>query len=252
MDTVVKGLITLFNTILESSSDSQFYFNVYKYIDFIEKNKTLSKIIEKSESAYSKEFSKINKNCSPISDEAASLMDIQIRILEQNSLYAKDYAFLKTRIYDNTLWNEEDCNKKCNWYDNKRDRYQNRLNQFHATFLKTLEKPADFQFDLKTGDFIFYNTHGNLPLGGQEFKVFSTLYSSLDFQADYLRLIKSYNPTVEIAQKSHRDDLFVIIRNLKERLNILPATKTSNSDIFKNNKKIGYRLVFSPNDKNIE
>ncbi len=169
------------------------------------------------------------------------------------------------RTEETGLWSKEKLRVYNNWFKGgMREYYTDELKKFHLDFLAELEKlgidgeevlpelpkqKMPFSFNNRTGDFVFHDLKGTLSLGTQEFKVFSTLYTSPDYQADYLTLLKSYNPGVETASKTYRDNLSLIIRNLKERFNILPSTKTSNPDIFLNIKKFGYRLIFSPTDK---
>jgi len=294
MGTVASYLKNHYRAVIQSSSEPLFYKNVHAYLNFVLKNPDLALIMDESEKEYLIKHKEIWGDKKSTTNRQLEEKEEQTHRLEQFSLYAKDFAFLYTRIYafieeyknhtepderpylqaiimlrgidriKSTLWHKEDLEQYSRWYTGKRKEYESRLRQFHADLLTRIEKPKDYKketpvksnlplsFNTRTGDFVFYKTKGNLSLGGQEFKVFSTLYNSPDFQADYLKLIQSYNPTVEVAHKAYRDDLFVIIRNIKERLNILPTTKTSNPDIFKNNKKIGYRLVFSSIDKNTE
>ena len=293
MNNLLKTLKILYTSALQSDSDSTFYFGVHAYIDLIVKTPVLSAIMEKSDIDYHREHAEIWQIRKSTDYELDYQSELTNR-LESLSLYAAHYVPLLVQIYEpleeyinpspdlkdrldpiallmvkgfqhterTGLWSTKHLkilNKK---YEGKRKEYENHLKQFHADFVKVVEKIEELPVELpkeipltfnsRTGDFAFFALKGNLSLGTQEFKVFSKLYNSPDYQAEYLTLLKSYNSNVEVATKSYRDNLSLIIRNLKEKLGILPSTPTSNPDIFKNNKKVGYRLVFSHIDKTAE
>jgi len=129
------------------------------------------------------------------------------------------------------------------------DDVRKRINELEkGTLSESVKNEIPLCLNLRTGDFSFYNTKGNFSPAGQEFKVLKTLYEDKDHQAKYLALIQSYRPLIEEATKGQKDDLYLIIRNIKEVLNILPATETSNQDVFKNIKSYGYRLIFNLNE----
>ncbi|MEK7095094.1 MAG: hypothetical protein AAB917_00355 [Patescibacteria group bacterium] len=145
------------------------------------------------------------------------------------------------------------------WFEGKRDRYEKDLRQFHLMFLDELdkikvgEKPlvsieknysTPFSFNERTGDFTFLKTKGNISPGSQEYKVFITLYNGNEYMAEYLDILKSISPNIESVTKVNKATLHTIIRNVKEKLGILPETEASNPDIIRNIPKLGYRLVF--------
>ena len=68
------------------------------------------------------------------------------------------------------------------------------------------------------------------------------LLKSKDYQSDYGSLIKSIWPNKEDS-KINRMELSQVLKSVKKTLGILPKNKTSNSDIFKNIKGFGYRIL---------
>ncbi len=152
------------------------------------------------------------------------------------------------------LWGRETIKQCSKWYTDKRKDYEDRLKQFHNDFLMEVEKNGiSSKKDLvaltlndQTGSFIFYKTKGDLSPNGQEFKVLNTLLNSKNHQVNYLNLLKSYNHNIVTVSKISKYNLYVVIRNIKRKLAILPKTKNSNTDIFENKKNFGYRLIFQP------
>ncbi len=97
-------------------------------------------------------------------------------------------------------------------------------------------------FNKNTGDFIFNKVKGNLTPKSQEFHFIKTILESKDKQADYATLISKIwdgKPN----SKSARNDLNIIVRNVKQKLLILPKTKSKNPDILKSVKNLGYRII---------
>jgi len=139
------------------------------------------------------------------------------------------------------------------WYKNQRDRYQHELDQFHMMFIFDVEKLDQIivpttkdlsQFlNFKTGDFIYLGTKGNLPISGQEFKVLKTLLTAPDFMASHDELVRSFIPNIANATKSQKSALSIIIRNIKNKLSVLPETVSSKPDPFHSVRGNGYRLV---------
>jgi len=171
------------------------------------------------------------------------------------------------RTKEMKLWSNDYLKSHYKWFDGQRKRYEDDLRQFHADFLtelyktdsKTINKPAVVEnpkpplvMNMRTGDFSFYKTTGNFSPVGQEFKVLRTLYEDKDCQASFLSLLQSYMPNLEKENKAHKDALYQVIRNVKEKLGILPEGKASNPDIFKTVKGFGYRLILSPDETGAE
>lgn len=165
--------------------------------------------------------------------------------------YGIDYAKKMKR------WDKEYLNLCNNWFDGKRPTYEAELKQFHLLMLEELAKQKlivitqeiittkiPLYLNLTTGDFVFHNTRGTFSPATQEFKILSTLLYSKDYTATHLELYRAIHPNKEQIGKTQRDQLSLIIRNIKKKLNILPAKKESNFDIFKSIPKIGYLLVF--------
>lgn len=162
-------------------------------------------------------------------------------------------------------WNPKNLKKYNRWFDGQRKYYENELRQFHVDFLTEVWRHGDkeiiprppknrIQLSLnpRTGDFAFHYTNSNFSPATPEFKVLSALYNDKDYQATYLALIQAYRPNITEDSKSQKDDLYSVIKNIKEKLNILPASETSNPDIFQNIKNIGCRLVSKADEVNPE
>lgn len=140
-----------------------------------------------------------------------------------------------------------------NWYKNQRDRYQYELGQFHMMFLVEVEKieltevPEMKKFtpflNLETGDFHYMGSRGNFTISGQEFNVLKTLSESPNYQATYLKLVQSFIPSVERVTSVQKDALRTVIRNIKEKLGVLPKSPHSKKDPFKVIRLYGYKLV---------
>jgi hypothetical protein len=167
--------------------------------------------------------------------------------------------WMKESPHELHKWNPKRIKSFNKWYEGERKYYEDELRKFQLDFLTEVGKLEDkeenilpepekikipLEINQRTGDFTFYDTAGNFPFGGKEFSVINTLYNSKDFIASYLSLIQSYNPNIDIATKAQKDDLYLIIRDIKKRLNISSDLKTGNPDIFMNIKNRGYRLIF--------
>ena len=127
--------------------------------------------------------------------------------------------------------------------------YKNCLYRSLYDAWRETKEPKDtnpFKIDFVTGDFTFYKTTGNFPFGGKEFLVITTLYQTNSHMVSYLELIQSYNTNIEQATKAQKDDLYLVIRDIKKRLNISSEAETTNPDIIKNVKGFGYRLILKP------
>jgi hypothetical protein len=157
-------------------------------------------------------------------------------------------------------WAKSEFRRYNEWYDGKRNFYESALQNFHSYFLRELsntksekkpgvdsnkEKQTILSFNSTTGDFSFFKIVGNLSPGSREFKVFQALYEASENQLTYLELIKTYVPHVEKESKALKDDLYIIIKNIKNDFQILPKRKAGLPDIFKNIKNYGYRLDLS-------
>jgi len=140
------------------------------------------------------------------------------------------------------------------WYAGMRKEYESGLKQFHTDFLTAVERVKNnnlpevnnkipLRFNSKTGDFSYFNTRGTLALGTNEYKIFSLLYSNTGIFVDYLKLYQVINNEINEVRKYHKETLSQVIRNLKEKLEILPKDKAINPDIFENTPKGGYRLI---------
>lgn len=173
-----------------------------------------------------------------------------------DKLPIKEWRKLSTENNRPNLWDKDSLKSYDNWYKGQRKNYEIKLRQFHADFLTEIERTKEsnvleindgltaFEFKPRTGDFRYYQTEGTIALGTNEFKMFSLLYRSIGIFVDHLTLSRVMNTNITTVSKSHKDSLSQVIRNLKEKFGILPKTKTSNPDFFKNNPKAGYRLIF--------
>ena len=180
-------------------------------------------------------------------DEADDLQDPVVVLLFYGIEYAK-----KTK-----RWDKEYLNLYNNWFSGKRSMYEAELKQFHLLMLEELakQKPVvttpeiatvkiPLYLNLTTGDFTFHKERGTFSPASQEYKILLTLLYSKDYVATHLELYKAIHQNTERISKTQRDQLSLIVRNIKRKLNILPKTEGSNFDIFKSISKIGYSLVF--------
>ncbi len=137
-----------------------------------------------------------------------------------------------------------------NWYENKREFYGRELRDFHFLLLNAVEAVTpkndevdpDFKFDITTGDFTYGKATGTLTPKTQEYVVFKYLYENLS--ASYLDIIHQYDKGIEPPLKAYKSDLYIIIRNIKQKFGILPNGKDANPDFIVNVRDFGYRLVF--------
>ncbi|MEI8174990.1 MAG: hypothetical protein WCG28_03510, partial [bacterium] len=154
-----------------------------------------------------------------------------------------------------TLWDKSNLEEFDVRYKGKRKYYENEVKQFHADFLTEIAKTNQDLFETpkeelplkvnwRTGEFVYVKTSGTIPLKGKEYKVLYSLLHSKDYFSEYASLCKAIKPSITEVRKAHKDELSQVIKDLKMRLKILPETKTSNPDIFKVSKNVGYQLVF--------
>lgn len=272
-----------YDEILKSPSEPLFYSNVYKYIDLIVKTPELVELINKSAQEYETKHREIrefpalnNKEEDEKEKQVLHLEKFSLYAADYAFLHTRIYSYIEeskrhlepgertapqaivmlrgVHGLDSKVWNKETIDQCTKWYINRRKDYEDRLRKFHLSFLTELskhegdkatppKKELPLTLHLRTGDFTFYQTSGNFSPATPEFKVLSALYNDKDYQATYLTLIQAYRPNVEEDSKSQKDDLYSVIKNIKEKLDILPETETSNKDIFANIKNYGYRLV---------
>lgn len=272
-----------YDEILKSPSEPLFYSNVYKYIDLIVKTPDLVEVINKSAQEYEtkhreiREFPSLtNRENDEKEKQVLQLEKFSIYAADYAFLHTRIYSYIEESkhhlepgertapqaiamlrgIYglDPKVWNKETIDQCNKWYINRRKDYEERLRKFHLHFLTELSKhegdetispqsKLSLTLRPRTGDFTFHQTNGNFSPVTPEFKVLSALYNDKDNQASYLALIQAYRPDITIDSKSQKDDLYLIIKKIKEKLNIFPATETSNKNIFQNIKNYGYRLV---------
>lgn len=170
----------------------------------------------------------------------------------------KDIPRIKWGKLKNELpnrWNLKNLINLNKWYAGMREHYENQLKQFHTDFLTAIEKAnkdnlpkinnkIPLLFNSRTGDFSYFKTKGKIALGTNEFKIFSLLYSRIGIFVDHLTIYKALNTNNTEVRKSQKSALSQVIRNIKEKLEILPKDKAINPDIFENTPKGGYRLIF--------
>lgn len=194
-------------------------------------------------------------------DEPDYLQDPVALLMLRGIEWVKSQNWHKRPIEPNNRWSKKNLERYNRWFDGQRGYYTNTLKQFHYEFLGAIDGLKDeskeqkpepekikipLMFNERTGDFTFFKTSGNFSPNSQEFKIFSILYCDKNQLAEYSPLLKVLFPNIEKFGKSHKFGLYTIIRNIKEKLGILPESKTSNPDIIKNIPKFGYRLVLSP------
>jgi len=249
MDTL-SLLQNRYETAMQSGTEWLFYRNVHDYLDLIHKTPAWAQILENSESEYSSKHKAIWA-IKTRDDKELDIRENETILLERGSLYAANFALLAERIY----WPIEEQRKlNSQWLDGKRSSYEGRLRQFHSDFLTELHKnepvisrgaTLPFSFNIRTGDFKLGGVQGVFSPASQEYKVLCTIWEDKDHQASYLSLLQAYMPSVEHAGKVYKDQLRIVIRNIKERFGILPKSKAKNSDIFKAIRGFGYRLDLS-------
>jgi hypothetical protein len=157
-------------------------------------------------------------------------------------------------------WENEYLKQYNNWFGGKRSIYESELKQFHLLMLEELAKMKPvilntkeevkvvrrlpLQLNLKTGDFVYLGTKGTFSPATHEFKVLATLLYNEDYIASHIELYKAHYPNTLEIRKAHRDQISLIVRNIKKKLLILSDKETRNPDIFKSIPKQGYRLIF--------
>ncbi|MCX6755181.1 MAG: hypothetical protein NT068_01385 [Candidatus Nomurabacteria bacterium] len=173
-------LKTRYEAVLQSSSDSLFYQNVDRYIEYIVKTPALAEIMDKAEKAYNTEFPEIWDSKTNNEEEIKKRAERTSK-LERFNLYASHYVTLKVRIYDpledykttneddkdqdpvallmlNGIknsriqkymkeakadfdkWNPKHVKSYNEWYEGQRQWYENQLKQFHVDFLSEVAK----------------------------------------------------------------------------------------------------------------
>lgn len=290
MDNITNALNTRFNIALQKSSDKDFYMNLYHYFDYVVKTPELKNILDQNERDYYTKFRNIRLQ-NALEKTTLEAARAQLRKLEYFNLYAVGTGiymriYLAIDDYRNSddlddlqdpvmvllfygidyakkinRWDKEYLNQYNNWFDGKRNNYEEELKQFHQLMLEELAKPKaltptiekepetkavkiPLHLNLSTGDFIFYNTRGTLSPATQEFKILACLLYGDDYMASHLSLYQTLHPNTLEVRKAHRDQLSLIIRNIKKSLLILSDEETANPNIFKSIPKIGYRLIF--------
>ncbi len=140
------------------------------------------------------------------------------------------------------------------WFDGHVQEYINEISNLHLELITALSKNTAPQLptkkemplalNLETGDFNLGGVTGTLNTGTQQYEVLAKLYTADNHRVGYLELIKCINLKAEKVTKPDKSALSIVIRNIKIDLGILPKEKSVNGDIFKNDLKFGYRLVF--------
>lgn len=141
--------------------------------------------------------------------------------------------------------------EKINWFDTdswKVDFLQGLDSEYihHDNMKKTRLteiKEIGLSINENTGDVTLGTKRESFNPESREFKVLKCLLHSPDFQANYKKLISAYSENYsELSLTSQKKDLVEIIRNVKNRLGILPKKTRVNNDIFENSKSMGYRI----------
>ena len=78
-----------------------------------------------------------------------------------------------------------------------------------------------------------------LLISTQSFRVLKTLYRARGETVPYLNLVRCLKPNAQEANKSDKQKVRTVIKNLKKALGI---KKGPNKDIFHNEKMVGYSL----------
>lgn len=104
-------------------------------------------------------------------------------------------------------------------------------------------KVGNLILNLETGEFNYMGVKGHFSPTTQEYKILSQLFINKDNTSNYSSLIKKINLSYEEVTKINKFYVHTVIRNIKERLKILPKTKKSKPDCIKNIKGFGYKLL---------
>lgn len=103
-------------------------------------------------------------------------------------------------------------------------------------FLETTTIGGELILNIRTGKIKYNGVHAELNPNSQEFNALSSMMKSPDGLLSYTDFLG------EKYQKTKQMDMAKIINNIKIVLKILPASKTSQKDIFINKKNLGYIL----------
>lgn len=208
MSDLKDDLNTRFNIATQSSSEHEFYLNVYQYFDFIYKTPELKDIWDENEKEYRKKHIAIWKK-RPMTDEEAEEADAQTIKLERFSLYAVG-SFMEGRIYlpiddykktnepdteqdpvavilvrgakyaatlarPTTIgkWNKDALKSYSRWFEGKRGFYESQLRRLHAMLLDEISKLKP-QVEIKRSvdrKGIYYNSEAGIGWAkGKDFK----------------------------------------------------------------------------------
>jgi hypothetical protein len=116
------------------------------------------------------------------------------------------------------------------------------INTINKDVIKLKGNETDFRLNLINGNFTLNELSGTFTPKGQEFKFMKALLESSDHQAEYSSLINTIWSGRENS-KANRNDLALLLKKIKTKLKILPASKSENKDIFQNIKGFGYKIT---------
>lgn len=170
MDSLINGLNTRLNVVLQSTSDKEFYLNLHQYLHFVITNKTLEKILDASGNEYSKAFGTIWERGREYTEEELDVRSAQVVRLERYNLYAigiglfmriyhplqdqkeevltssprpDPVVYLMLYGFDRTLklklWDKEYLKSYNWWFEGKRGHYEQELRRFHLGLLEKIE-----------------------------------------------------------------------------------------------------------------
>ena len=108
-------------------------------------------------------------------------------------------------------------------------------------------KDNKISFHKKTGDLIWNGKIFKFEPGQQKFNFLRKLFTSDEHQADFLTLSTAMKITISLTpngepEESTRRAVQGVLKKIKRDLNIIPKSKKSNPDIFKNIKNFGYKI----------
>lgn len=140
------------------------------------------------------------------------------------------------QLFISALKNDRDAKKMAQGQRGKNgDRAQNQNKVSPKISLKL--KSGNLSINQNTGEVKLNKVNADFNPTSKEFKILLNFTKNPDKQCKYEELIDG---SVNIDSKR---SLTFDIREIKVRLGILPAKKRKNKDIFKNNKRFGYRLI---------
>ncbi len=260
----------------ESQSDTDYYKHIHGYIKFILDTPQLKAVLDAEEKDF---YRKVQLNTDNIKVEQSNFHQAYfimsyVRVYlpikhywnshepdEQQDpvalllIWGKDHPRMKKWLNGHEFFTKrertEQLKSYLHWFEGERDSYVREIKNLHLELVSALatSQPVEeiksqdvFALNLETGDFNLGNVTSSFNVTSQEFRVIAELYTSDNYRTPYLDLIRCLKPGVEKVTKPDKESLTVVIRNIKQRLGILPVKERLNEDIIKSETGYGYYL----------